>query len=298
MSRQFESENWFTATTETAKAVGHQMAPPYGNIFIGCDPLDGMTPEVAKSFQAIVNVSCTPCAYFYPAYPGQYMHWFPTNEMGYWGYAHLFYIKQVLDFHHAKGHRVYLHCRAGAYRSPSAAMLWLMSKGYSLEEAYCIHRNDNTLVEKYKKEDDGRMWKYVSERWFGQKSGNVPDKFIEFFDRYEASLKKKNHNHISIADLLLRNPWIENTREVFGDKRVRRQLFLENLFPWYFEAKSYLRELIADFKRFMMGRKFEPINPGSRSGIISDDPTAQMYKFRQWLTPKVRKYYDKCFRGY
>jgi hypothetical protein len=173
-----------------------------------------------------------------------------------------------------------------------------MSKGHSIEEAYCIHRNSPALVEKYKKEDGGRMWNYVTKRWFSERSGNVPDKFMEFFNRYNEALKKRNHNHISIAELLLRDPWIENSKEVFGSRKTRMHAHLENMFPWYFKTKYYLHELKVDFKRFMMGLKFEPMSPGSRSGTISDDPTTKMYKFRQWLTPKVRKYYVRFFDGH
>lgn len=69
-----------------------------------------MTEESAKSYDAIVNVSCSPCAYFHPAFPGQYMHWYPVNEMGEWSYGYFYWLVKVLDFHYEKGHKVYLHC--------------------------------------------------------------------------------------------------------------------------------------------------------------------------------------------
>jgi hypothetical protein len=241
MSRNCTTENWHKA--EKTEARGHKMRAPYDNVFIGCDPLDGMTPEIAKQYDAIVNVSCTQCAYFYPAFPGQAMHWYPLNEMGYWGYGYLFWIKQVMDFHHDKGHKIYLHCHAGAYRSPTAACLWLMGRGHTLDEAKEIEYNNAKTVKEFKENEGGRMWKFTTTYLF--RMGNVPahDKIVEFYRRMR---ERKNPESPSLADVLFhdgknKDSWIENNREVFGEFRNRRDHWLHKTFWFYYEPKWWLK---------------------------------------------------------
>ena len=241
MAREYTVNNWHSA--EKTEARGHRMRAPYDNVFIGSDPLDGMTPEVAKQYDAIVNVSCTQCAYFYPAFPGQYMHWYPLNEMGYWGYGYLFWIKQVLDFHYDKGHKVYLHCHAGAYRSPTAACLWLMGRGHTLEEAKEIEINNVEHVKSFKEDRDGSTWKFTLTYLF--RMGNVPprDKIVEFYRRMR---ERKNPESPSLADVLFhdgknKDSWIENSREVFGEFEHRRDHFLHKTFWFYYQPKWRLK---------------------------------------------------------
>jgi len=112
----------------------HPLAEPFGNIFVGSDPSDGMTRETAQSFDVFLNVSDSPSNYF-DGLEGQRMHWTPISEMGYWGYAPLYFCKMVLDHHYKKKDRVYVHCHAGAHRGPMMAMCWLLSNGKTLKEA-------------------------------------------------------------------------------------------------------------------------------------------------------------------
>lgn len=123
---------------EKDEARGYQLQAPYDKIYVGSDPNDGMTKAAADSFDVYVNVSDSICTTFEPSRPGQHMHWYPVNECGRWNLSYLFWLKTILDYHHAAGHKVYLHCHAGAYRSPSAAVLWLQSRGHAAAEALAI----------------------------------------------------------------------------------------------------------------------------------------------------------------
>ena len=124
---------WFEHPKDIAS--GYQLKAPYDRVFVGCDPRDGMTKESADSFDVYVNVSDTACTTFEPSRLGQAMHWYPVNECGLWNLSYLFWLKTVLDHHYDAGHRIYLHCHAGAYRSPSAAVLWLQGRGHTPAEA-------------------------------------------------------------------------------------------------------------------------------------------------------------------
>lgn len=128
-----DTTKWFEHAEN--KASGYNLKAPYDRIIVGCDPRDGMTKETADSFDVYVNVSDSACSTFEPSRLGQAMHWYPVNECGLWNLSYLFWLKTVLDHHFDAGHRIYLHCHAGAYRSPSAAVLWLQSRGHTPEEA-------------------------------------------------------------------------------------------------------------------------------------------------------------------
>lgn len=127
---------WYEAEKDEVR--GFYLNAPYDNIFVGCDPRDGMSKASADSFDVFMNVSDTACTTFEPSRPGQHMHWYPVNECGRWNLSFFFWLKTILDHHHAKRHRIYLHCHAGAYRSPSTALLWLRSNGHSPEQALSI----------------------------------------------------------------------------------------------------------------------------------------------------------------
>jgi len=135
---------WFEHPQDEVR--GFYLKEPYSRIFIGCDPRDGMTKESADSFDAFINVSDTACTTFEPSKPGQQMHWYPVNEGGLWNLSYLYWLKTVMDHHFDAGHRIYLHCHAGAYRSPSAAVLWLQSRGYSPEDALLLVREKGSAL--------------------------------------------------------------------------------------------------------------------------------------------------------
>jgi hypothetical protein len=135
-----KDSDWFKA--EKTEVRGYFMQAPYDKIFIGCRPTEGMMKEEADKIDAIVNVSTEPLATFYPSRPDQRTYWYPVIEPGRWSIGYLCWLVRVMDFHYERGHQVYLHCHAGAFRSPSAAVLWLISRGHTQSEAAQLCKED------------------------------------------------------------------------------------------------------------------------------------------------------------
>ena len=212
MNKDISIEDWFKQ--DETKVRGNYCSPPFDNIFIGSDPQDGMTKEVADSFDAILNVSCTPCSLFHPSRPDQRTYWVPVNEMGVWNYSAIVSACKILDFHHSKGHKIYIHCHAGAYRSPTMVMIWLhvtqkmdykfgsqmLKTEMSLEEAYKISKN-------YSEEEYSKRFKDEKPYRLTYFKGNMPPAFNEFINRlrynidknwcYLGSITKPNGSRIS-----------------------------------------------------------------------------------------------------
>lgn len=136
-----DGKEWFNQDKDKFRC--RRLAPPFDDIFVGTDPLDGMTLETASSFDAFINMYEN-ANYseddIRPRPDTRYYH-FPIYELGYWGYTPFFRSKEVLDAEYGIGSKVYLHCAAGAGRSPSIAMGWLMSRGYDIWDASGILNN-------------------------------------------------------------------------------------------------------------------------------------------------------------
>ncbi len=131
---------WFEHSETNIR--GSWMPAPYDNIFVGSDPRDGATTEWANQFAAIVNVSCTEGATFEPSNLVQRTYWYPLVEMSEWPYAYFLYMFKVIDHHYRKGEKIYIHCHAGAYRSPSIFRWWLVAcENKSLEESIKITKD-------------------------------------------------------------------------------------------------------------------------------------------------------------
>lgn len=189
-------KRWYMPTSQqiidrklaSGRALVH---PDYTNITIGSTPLDGMIKPKAESFDAIINVSHSPEALFEPSRPDQRTYWYPVNEMGEWTYSYFVWLFAILDFHHSKKHKIYIHCHAGVYRSPEAVRLWLFYKGHSVLDSYLISRGyANLSAAKNFASGDGQtdekkdsMMRYcLTQPW---RLGNMPPKAQEFIRRLQ-----------------------------------------------------------------------------------------------------------------
>ncbi len=213
---------WFEHETDEAK--GYWLKPPYDKVYVAPDPHDGLTKASADSFDAFVNVSDSECAYFEPSRPGQHMHWYPVNESGRWNLSYLFWLKKVLDYHHEKGHRVYLHCHAGAYRSPSAAVLWLISRGHSRDEALTLGKESGSHLYK--------LWRSYD---------NVPKGADQLFQ-----LMREHPDH-SLAGILMRLPDVWNHEIHSG--YLRTIMIKRRYFWFYYDLQDRYRALRDWLKR-------------------------------------------------
>lgn len=229
-----------------------------------------------------MNVSCSPCAYFYPAFPGQYMHWYPVNEMGEWSYGYFYWLKKVLDFHYEAGHTVYLHCAAGAYRSPHAAIFWLMSRGHTHEEALEIEYNNDERVERMKAEDNGRHWFWKLNYCY--KMGNIPKNLDKMFE-----LMRKNPTW-SFAGIVLHGNWIANTPEVMGRGESRRDMWLHKNFWFYYKPKWALNRWWHEKKYYLKGY----VTTDRCHYNMSDENP--FHRFLKKRSPKFRMNWDRMLR--
>lgn len=255
---------WFQH--QETKVTPYRLQGQYSNIYVGETPTDGMTQEYADQFDAFINVSDTVCESFAPSRPGQAMHFYPVNECGRWGYAYLYWLKKVMDYHFDAGHKIYLHCHAGAYRSPSAAVLWIMSRGTSLEFAL-VH---GTLVGD--KSHLHSLWRY---------SDNIPRHAVEFFGVMRA------HPSVSLAGILNQlyklEPW---NNEFFSGHHLKYSL-LYHYFWWYYGPKYWLRA-----KRDRMMYFFR------KHGYRVDGCATHIYRRKYfWAWPKNAEKYDEIRGG-
>lgn len=242
--REYTAETWFKAPERGVRCS--RLRAPYQNIFVGSDPLDGMTEAEAKSFDAIVNVSCSPCAYFNPAFVGQSMHWIPINEMGYWGFMPFFWFKKVMDHHHKLGHKVYVHCHAGAYRSPTFTVYWLTSLGHSLEEAIEIEWNDPEVTHKFKTENNGRHMKWKLE--YPYKCGNINPHTIKMLRRMQEQPEYSFGGivHHPGGDL-------EQSREIWGSRHWAAKW--RHWFRWWYRPMYKLERRIDWAMYYVKGQR-------------------------------------------
>ena len=131
----FETIPWEWAKATTTKTSLRILPKPFDRITVGANPISGIEKELAKSYGAIINISCQAAATFYPAYQGQRMYWYPLSDNLKWDLVAFYWFKRIMDFHYAEGCPIYVHCEIGANRSPAMLASWLFSIGVDESEA-------------------------------------------------------------------------------------------------------------------------------------------------------------------
>lgn len=230
------------------------MPEPYNNIFIGSDPRDGSTKEWADQFDAIINVSCTQGVLFEPSRVDQRTYWYPVNEIGEWSYAYFIYIFKVIDHHYRAGHKIYIHCHAGAYRSPSIFRWWLVTcENKTLEKANEIERGRSL--------DDlsPHMRHYSIYKNFIL--GNIPPKFQDYIYRIRClGIEKANFTCVlNQPKRLSKRPEVCNYPSPTLNEIVKRLIY--NI------KKSFKR--VAELIRYYVDKRIE-IKNGAWTEIASD----------------------------
>lgn len=134
---------WFDNPEGKVRYV--QVEKPYGRVLIGSDPRDGMPWELASKIHAFINVSDSPGTLSYidhVSLPEGYNpahHWYPVSELGYWGLGVFYWAAKLFEHYLYNQHHttVYVHCHAGAHRSPliTALCLFAYRRYATLEEA-------------------------------------------------------------------------------------------------------------------------------------------------------------------
>lgn len=238
---------------------GRWMPAPYQNVFIGSDPRDGATKEWADQFDAVINVSCTEGSLFEPSRPDQRTYWYPLNEGGQWSYAFFFMMFKIIDHHYRKGDKLYIHCHAGAYRSPSIFRNWLVAcENKTLEQANEIERGKIW-------EDDPHMKHYSVYQNF--LLGNTPPNYQEFIYR----IRSEGIKDARFMCILLQPQPLNKTVQVRTRMRYKTlSLRLKNfvLAP-YRKLKSKLEDLAKAIHNWKEGNIV--INPRRGYYITSHD---------------------------
>lgn len=286
--RYDKTKPWYDQAEDICRvrALKHEK---YTNIYISSDPRDGMTKATADSFDAILNVSCTQCVQFEPSRIDQRNYWFPVNEMGYWTYNWLFYTKQVLDYHFEKGHKILVHCHAGAYRSPTTVLFWLISMGHSFDEAYCISKNNPNWWTDIAKDNDPSFTVYCRTHYF--RDGNVPKNYQKFYDVYN-KMKHEGKN-LSLASILLQNEWIEVTPEVFGRPQSLKSHKRRLAFPRFYMYRRKLHDYFTQLEYKAKGQLTEKVDICTR---ITDNPNSLVNKLPKPVRKKYLRFIEKTFR--
>ena len=148
-----EKKEWYKHKKQASRQTREKIIINGTEIITGNDPRDGFTNKIARSFDAWINVSDTPCNSLSSLPWKCERYWFPVAEIHRWTYHHLFWIINVLDscIEREDIKRVYIHCHAGARRSPFSVVLWLVAK-YGIKEAVKI----SILPDRRK---DKKMWR-------------------------------------------------------------------------------------------------------------------------------------------
>jgi hypothetical protein len=98
------------------------IVPEY-RIIVGGE--DTATLLTVKTPDVIINVADYVDSFF--GQRAQFYYWYPINEISKWGYAPFFWSKKILDYHTNSKDSIFLHCAAGAHRSPMILVAWLKS---------------------------------------------------------------------------------------------------------------------------------------------------------------------------
>jgi len=234
-----QSKPWFDQPKNFGR--GYKLKAPYDNIIVGCDPTDGMTKETADSYDAIINVSSTRCATFEPSRPDQRTYWFPIIEMGRWPIVYFLWLKEVMDFHYSKGHKIYLHCHAGAFRSPSAALLWLESKGHTREEALVINNDKSDGIYRIQ-ENQGNINIKVNQLW-------------KVFNEQQAKINERGYGTLNIESAM----HYDMPKDIYDHETMSGKHRIENIkrhwFWFYYKPLYWLKDKKSKFKEWAFERR-------------------------------------------
>jgi hypothetical protein len=83
--------------------------------------------DFKEDFDEIINISDN--------YSENATYWIPINEVAPWTYTPFYAFKKIVDKLTEQKKRILVHCHAGAHRSKMMVFTWLLSKGFSIEDA-------------------------------------------------------------------------------------------------------------------------------------------------------------------
>ncbi len=145
---------------------------PKYHIEIGDHPMFDGIDKIVTKYNAIINVS-DDVPYPNEPYPDTAIHWFPICEFGYWTYQPFYWIVRIMDRYVENHAKIYVHCHAGAHRSPMMVYLYLRSLGNTPDEAYDLFDDKFSL--------DGQRHNWLEEVLTNDiEYGRIPSDVVEF----------------------------------------------------------------------------------------------------------------------
>lgn len=131
--------------TSQHEIKGTKLLSPYSNITVGPAPMSNMPFETAEGYDVFLNVAEK--QEYSQLSDGERTNaeylWFPIDETVFWNEDSIKGVVKSLNFYYNQNSKIYLHCNKGRNRSPSVAMIWLMSKRNGLEKSASIVAGGN-----------------------------------------------------------------------------------------------------------------------------------------------------------
>jgi hypothetical protein len=133
-------------------------------------------PFDVSSYDAVLDVSDYPTYNINGTLDNR--HHYPIVEWDKWGYGPFYWAVKLLDHYTSKGSSVYLHCYAGKHRSVQIAHLYLLSLGYTLEEAFAMFDTQWKIRLDNKTESSNQWLKHFYDKDI--QCGRIPADAVEF----------------------------------------------------------------------------------------------------------------------
>jgi hypothetical protein len=160
---------------------------PKFNIEIGSHPEDKIfNADIhLENYDVILNVSDNPVYGLNIDTPKIY--WFPINEFGSWSYSAFYWFTNLMDFYIKENKKIYIHCLAGAHRSPIITYIYFRSI-YNEQETLDLFDFKSLIGEK--------------KNWFEEvlindiNAGRIPEDVVEFIKDI------RNNKELSMMSLM------------------------------------------------------------------------------------------------
>ena len=153
------------------------------------------------------------------AHPETEVHRHPINEFGYWTYQPFFFMVHLMDDAVARDRNVYVHCHAGAHRSPMMTYLYLRSLGNSPDEAYALFDDKYVVL--------GEKSNWLEETFQNDvEYGRIPADIVEFMKDV-----RKNKD-ISMMHVMKKRGGLDVSEKAKAKGSEKKPVGKEQLWQW------------------------------------------------------------------
>lgn len=145
------------------------------------------------------------------------VYWHPINEFGYWTYQPFYFFTILMDKAIERKDNIYVHCHAGAHRSPMMVYLYLRSLGNSPDEAYKLFEDNYVVI--------GDSFNWLEDTFQNDvEYGRIPEDIVEFM-QYVRKNKNMSMMHIMKNRGVMDLP--EKTKQHIAKKPVGQKQIID-----------------------------------------------------------------------